>query len=386
MTSLLPPLDDFPEAEFEARAEAAQCLMRAEGLDALFCTTEAEMRYFTGFRTLFWQSPTRPWFLVLPADGAPIVVIPEIGAALMRRTWVQDIRTWASPHPDDDGVSLLADVLTRYRVVGMPMGRESALRMPLVDFDRVRAASPETEYRDASALIQRVREVKSAAEIAKLEAICAIGSRSFGEAGRLFHEGQTLAEAFRAFKIELLRQGADDVPYLVGGAGPGGYADVISPPDDHRLAPGDVLMLDTGATLDGYFCDFDRNFAIGHAAESAQIAHRTLFAAIEAALAVARPGVLCADLFQAMSGVIENAGYSGGDVGRFGHGLGIQLTEAPSLTRFDQTELRVGMVLTLEPGLDIAPGKTMVHEENIVIEDGGVRLLTERTPPELPII
>lgn len=380
------PLADFPVSEFEARTEAVQRLMREQGLDALFCTTEAEMRYFTGFRTLFWQSPTRPWFLVLPADGAPMVVIPEIGAALMRRTWVRDIRTWASPHPDDDGVSLLADALRPFPVVGMPMGRESALRMPLVDFNRMRAACPGLELRDASALIQRLREVKSPAEIEKLAEICAIGSRAFGAAGRLFHEDQTLAEAFRAFKIELLQQGADDVPYLVGGAGPGGYADVISPPDGQRLAKGDVLMLDTGATLDGYFCDFDRNFGIGQVSDTAQRAHRTLFAAVEAALRVTRPGARCSDLFQAMSGVIEGAGYGGGDVGRFGHGLGLQLTEAPSLTRFDQTELRAGMVLTLEPGLEISAGKTLVHEENIVIEEDGVRLLTERTPPELPVI
>jgi Xaa-Pro aminopeptidase len=386
MTGELLPLVDFPDAEFEARAATAQRLMRAEGLEALFFTTEAEMRYFTGFRTLFWQSATRPWFLVLPAEGGPIVVIPEIGEALMRRTWVRDIRSWPSPHPDDDGVSLLADVLRRYRVVGMPMGRESALRMPLVDFERMRAACPGLELRNASALIQQVREVKSPAEIDKLAAICAIGSRAFGRADHLFHEGQTVAEAFRALKVELLNQGADDVPYLVGGAGLGGYADVISPPSGRRLADGDVLMLDTGATLDGYFCDFDRNFAIGHAPDSAQAAHRTLFAAVEAALAVARPGARCADLFHAMSGVIEGAGYGGGDVGRFGHGLGIQLTEAPSLTRFDQTELRAGMVLTLEPGLDISDGKTMVHEENVVIEEDGVRLLTERTPPELPVI
>ena len=57
-----------------------------QGLDALLFTTEAEMRYFTGFRTLFWLSPTRPWFLVVPMTGKPIAVIPEIGAALMRTT------------------------------------------------------------------------------------------------------------------------------------------------------------------------------------------------------------------------------------------------------------------------------------------------------------
>ena len=57
---------DFPEDEFAARTQAAQKAMHSQGIDALFFTTEAEMRYFTGFRTLFWQSPTRPWFLVVP--------------------------------------------------------------------------------------------------------------------------------------------------------------------------------------------------------------------------------------------------------------------------------------------------------------------------------
>lgn len=377
---------DFPRTEFEARALAARRAMTAIGVEALFLTTEAEIRYFTGFRTLFWQSPTRPWFLVLPADGDPIAVIPAIGAALMRDTWVEDVRTWASPHPDDDGVSMLADVLRRYRVVGMPMGRESALRMPLLDFERLKALCPDMRLVDASPWVQAIRMVKSPAEIRILEEICGIGSRAFAQAGRLFHEDQTREEAFRAFKTELLRQGADDVPYLVGGSGPDGYADVISPPDDTPLKAGDVLMLDTGATRRGYFCDFDRNFAIGHASDTARRAYETLYEATEAALAVARPGANAADLFAAMAGVIEGAGYPGGDVGRFGHGLGIQLTEPPSLVPFDRTELVPGMVLTLEPGLEVAEDRILVAEENILIEPDGARLLTERAAPELPII
>ena len=71
--------------------------MAAVGLDALLITTEAELRYFSGFRTLFWQSPTRPWFLIVPRDGKPVAVIPGIGEEPMRATWIDDVRTWASP-------------------------------------------------------------------------------------------------------------------------------------------------------------------------------------------------------------------------------------------------------------------------------------------------
>ena len=70
----------FRDAEFRARCARAQELMDQAGLAALLLTTEPEIRYYTGFLTRFWESPTRPWFVVLPAKGAPIAVIPSIGA------------------------------------------------------------------------------------------------------------------------------------------------------------------------------------------------------------------------------------------------------------------------------------------------------------------
>nr|WP_319384425.1 Xaa-Pro peptidase family protein [uncultured Roseibium sp.] len=374
---------DFPETEFEGRLTRAQRAMRSEGLDALFFTTEAELRYFTGFRTLFWQSPTRPWFLVVPVSGKPIAIIPQIGAHLMAATWVDDIRTFAAPHPTDDGISLLAECLSRFGRVGMPMGRESALRMPLREFRELTTRLSHLEFVDASDLMLQLRMVKSEREIALLRQICGIGSAGFANAANLFQEGQTLKEVFRTFRIELLRQGADDVPYLVGGAGQGGYDDVISPPTDQQLEKGDVLMLDTGATKNGYFCDFDRNFAIGVATDAVRVAHEKLVLAVEAAAAVARPGRTCADLFSAMTAVL---GQDDGDVGRLGHGLGMQLTEMPSVTGFDTTGLEENMVMTLEPSIDLGNGKMMVHEENIVVRDGPPEFLSTPAPKEIPVI
>lgn len=374
-------MPDFPAEEYRARAARAQKLMAAAKLDALWFTTEAEFRYFTGFRTLFWQSPTRPWHLILPADGAPVAVIPEIGAELMRGTWVEDIRTWPSPRPSDEGVSLLTQALSGFGQVGLPMGEESALRMSLCDFDDVTRGAG-AALADCTPIVRALRMVKSPAEIALLRRICAIGSRGFARAPTLFREGQPLAAAFRAFRMALLEEGADDVPYLVGGAGPGGYGDVISPPADAPLGRGDVLMLDTGATLNGYYCDFDRNFAIGAADDAARRAHETLWRATEDGLAAARPGATAAEVFRAMSAATGG----GSDVGRLGHGLGMQLTEWPSLAAHDETVLTPGMVLTLEPSLTIAPGRMMVHEENILVTEGAPELLTERAPPELPVI
>ena len=84
--------------------------------------------------------------------------------------------------------------------------------------------------------------------------------------------------------------------------------------------------------------------------------------------------------------ILEAGGALGNDVGRMGHGLGIQLTEQPSITPTDGTVLLSGMVMTIEPAMTFAPGKQMVHEENIVITEDGAQLLTRRAPREIPII
>lgn len=145
-------------------------------------------------------------------------------------------------------------------------------------------------------------------------------------------------------------------------------------------------MLDSGANWDGYFCDFDRNWAIGSADDASRRAYDVLWRATEAGIDAARPGATCRDLFQAMQKVIAELDDQGGDVGRLGHGLGMQLTEWPSHAAWDTTEITENMVLTLEPSLSYGDGRIMVHEENLVVRAGGAELLTERAASELPII
>ena len=130
------PERGFPDDEFAARCAAMQAAMAREGVEAMLFASEPEIRYFTGFMTQFWQSPTRPWFVVLPPAGKPIAVIPTIGVPLMRDCYVDDICSWASPAASDDGISLLISTIRSVMedgTLGVPMGRETALRVPLAD-------------------------------------------------------------------------------------------------------------------------------------------------------------------------------------------------------------------------------------------------------------
>ena len=372
----------FARGEYEARLARAQTAMGKVGIGAILLTTEPEIRYFTGYLTRFWESPSRPWFLVVPLSGLPVAVIPSIGAALMGQTWISDIRIWPAPRPADDGVSLLTETLCEIGgPVGVPSGAESHLRMPLADFERVKRASG-LEWRDDGGIVAALRAVKSEAEINKIAHICGLAGRAFDRVHEIAAPGVPLSTVFRDFQRLLLEEGADWVPYLAGGAGAEGYADVISPASEVPLAAGDVLMLDTGAVWDGYFCDYDRNFAIGHATGAQQGAHARLVDATEAALAIARAGARASDLWRAMADIV-----GGGEAaGRLGHGLGMQLTEGLSLTSLDHTVLEPGMVITLEPGVELAPGRIMVHEENIVITEGAPRKLSPFAGRDLPVI
>ena len=385
------PPRGFDAAEFATRCAHAQAAMTQADVGALLLTSEAEIRYFTGFMTQFWQSPTRPWFAVLPSSGKPVAVIPSIGAPLMRHCYTDDIISWASPAADDDGITLVADVIrqhvTKGGSLGMLMGRETAVRMPLADLFALQQRLGAIHLRDMTADIQQIRMVKSPAEQAKLRHICGIVSDVFAHVPAWLQAGMPFDDCFRRFKIDALKRGVDDVSYLVGGVGAGGYDDIIGPPASKALATGDVLMFDTGCVWDGYFSDFDRNFGIGSASIEAQDAHKKLFDATEAAMSILRPGITAADLFAVMDDVLRpDKSFSGDDVGRYGHGLGIQLTETPSHTAWDTTEIKAGMALTIEPSISYGNGFMMVAEENLLVHDDHIELLTTRAPRDLLVI
>jgi Xaa-Pro aminopeptidase len=174
-------------------------------------------------------------------------------------------------------------------------------------------------------------------------------------------------------------------------SGAHGYEQINMGPTDRRLEAGDLLVIDVGATWRGYFCDFDRNFALGRATDEARAAYARVFEATEAGLAVVRPGRTAAEVWRAMASVADPAGRRDTPVGRMGHGLGLDLTEPPSLAPDDATVLEAGMVITLEPSLTL-PGlggmarRLMVHEEDVVVTPTGCELLTRRAAAELPVV
>ena len=389
MNNIILPERGFAKEEFEQRLIRAQKIMKSYKLDGLLLTSPQNIRYFTGYDSQFWESPTRPWFVVVPASGKPIGIVPEIGESEFKKTWLDDIKSWPSPRPDDEGISLvkstLDDLQKIYGQIGAEFGKEMAIRMPVRDLLKLKEII-KTNIVDGSDAIWDMRMIKTNNEIERIKFICSIASDAYNSLPAKLAIGDTERAAVNKLKIDILNRGADNVPFMPGISGPGGVSQIVCGPSDRILENGDILFIDTGSTFDGYFCDFDRNFAFGSVSSDVERVNEVLWQATEAGIKAAVPGATTLDVFNAMNKIIEDGGAIGNNVGRLGHGLGLQLTEPPSHRPKEKTIIKENMVLTIEPGMEYEKDKMLVHEENIVIHKDSAELITKRAPREIPII
>lgn len=388
---------DFAGEEYLTRLQKAQDEMVTQGMGALLLTMEVHHRYFTGVASEFWSSPTRPFFLVIPATGNITAVVPGISETLYSELshTVGSVQTWAAPRPEDDGVSkvelaLRSALAASPGSVGAELGHELQMRMPVADFQRLEASIADiAPVADAGPILKRLRAVKSEAEIAVQASVCKAQSHAMRSVGRAVRPGMTEKEWCRQMRIELLRAGVDRVQYMACRSAPGGYKDIVGAASDRKLLQGDMLVIDTGSMVGDYFCDFNRNFFVGSGPMDEELVttQAALYRAITAGIEAAVPGRTTADLFHAMAGELPGPASS---VGRFGHGVGLAITEWPSILPASaglNVTLQDGMVFSIEPSANFgSDGHCLVHEEVIVVREGGGQLLSERAPSEIPRI
>jgi Xaa-Pro dipeptidase len=321
----------------------------------------------------------------------------------LRTSWVRDVRTWISPQPNDDGISLLRGAIrsvpSRYGRVGAELGPESRLTMPAGDFLRLGREISSIELVDAYPLLRELLMRKSAAEVAKIQAIGQIASSAYEALPDRLRAGMSIREACTTFRHELLERGAETSPYVIGVAERLGYPCINLEPSTKKISEGDVLVIDTGSTRHGYFCDFNREYAFGPLNEKLRRIYDIVWNATEVGIKATEPGRTMGDIWQQMSNSMQQASEAIGlpfepfELGRMGHGLGLRMCETPSIAPGVDTVVEPGMVLTIEPSMAYqidVDGETRryvsVHEENIAVTANGVSLLNRRAPGEMPII
>ena len=378
----------FPKEEYLKRLDNIHKKLENENIDAIVITSPANFRYFSGLDSNFWESPTRPWFLIISKNGKIKALVPSIGLSAIESTFIKDIEVWQSPNPKDEGTSLLKKIIKTFPKnsnIGFELGMETYLRMSIKEFLKIKKDLQEYNFIDSTNIVWSLRKFKSDLEIKNIEKICSITSKVFNNLINKISLGMSEREIATIFKKDLINNGVDYIMYLSCASGINGYNQIICNPSEKKIGDGDILIIDTGSTLNGYYCDFDRNFGFGNINQKSLDAYNKLWNATEKTLEIIKPGISCKEVYESLSKNLFSSNVKS-NVGRMGHGFGLQLTEPPSIMIDDNTILEKNMILALEPSIEIENDLMLVHEENILITQNGNRLLTSRTPKELPVI
>ncbi len=234
-----------------------------------------------------------------------------------------------------------------------------------------------TDSGDLDSWLLTLREVKSAAEIQKIEQAQALTEAGFSHILPYIREGVTEREVALELEFYMRRQGAQRMAFdsiVVSGAN-GSQPHGI--PSDKPIRRGEFITMDFGAVVDGYHSDMTRTVALGTVSEEQYAVYETVRSAQQAALSVLREGLSCVEGDAAARRVIEEAGCGECFGHGTGHGVGVEIHEAPSLSpRAGTTLLRAGQVVTVEPGIYLAGRFGVRIEDMVVITADGCRDLT----------
>jgi len=225
-------------------------------------------------------------------------------------------------------------------------------------------------------LVEALRAVKDADELDALKEACAITDRMFERLVEERFVGRSERDV--AWTIEQLfhEEGADGVAFdSVVASGPNA-ARPHSRAGERRIGRGETVVVDTGCTVRGYTSDYTRTFATGQLDEEVRYAYAVVLAAQQAGLETVRAGVTGFEADAAARLVVEESPFAGRFGHGLGHGLGLEVHEAPRLSAESTDTLAPGNVVTVEPGVYLAGRAGIRIEDDVVVTETGIENLT----------
>ena len=266
-----------------------------------------------------------------------------------------------------DTIGALGELLSGQRV-----GFEGLL--PYVLYERLRSAG--VELTEAEPTIEKLRAVKDEHEVESLRKACTITDRAYDRLTRVQFSGRTERDVSWELQQIFHDEGAEDVAFeFIVGAGPTGSSPHARA-GDRVMQAGELVVVDAGCMIDGYASDYTRTFAIGTVNGELREAYEVVLAAQEAALGGIRPGITGVEADGLARAVIDSSDFKGNFGHGLGHGLGLDVHEAPRLSTESGDTLEPGNVVTVEPGVYLAGRFGIRIEDDVVVTHDGLENLT----------
>ncbi|MDT8436046.1 MAG: Xaa-Pro peptidase family protein [Gemmatimonadota bacterium] len=337
--------------------------LREARLDGLLVSRAADIRYLSGFA----------------GSSGLLLVEPGLATLITDFRYEEQARDEAAP---DVRLEISSDGL--FDAVGARLAEESPGRrigfqagaLTVQDRQELEERAATVLWEPAGPLVEEQRAVKDPNEIGHIAEAAGLAERALAATLPLVREGMTERDLAAELEYRLRREGSGPLPFDPIVAAGARSALPHARPGGNRLRENDLLLLDFGAARSGYCCDLTRVFVLGAAAEWQQRTHAAVREACERAIAAAGPGVAARDVDAAAREHLSSLGLGERFGHGTGHGIGLEVHEEPRIHRRATGTLAPGNVVTIEPGVYL-PGRGGIRlEQDVVIERGGVRVLT----------
>ena len=370
----------FDSDVYAGRLRAAQQAAGQAGLAGLVITPGYDLRYLLGSRAQTFERLTA---LVLPASGAPTVVVPRLELASLKESAVPElglaVRDWVD---GDDPYRLVADAVDV--AAGPPIRTAVTDSMPalhLLPLADVLGAVPIL----ATDVLRRLRMIKDAAEIDALRKAGAAIDRVHARVPEFLVPGRTEADVAADIARAIVDEGHSEVAFIIVGSGPNG-ADPHHECSDRELAVGDVVVVDIGGPYEpGYNSDSTRTYSIGDPEPEVAQQYSVLQRAQRAAVDAVRPGITAEQVDAVARDVLAAEGLADVFVHRTGHGIGLSVHEEPYIVAGNALPLEAGMAFSVEPGIYFQGRWGARIEDIVVVTPDGAEAVNNR-PHELVVV
>jgi Xaa-Pro aminopeptidase len=359
-------LDDLPAMDVAGRAGRLRRLFADAGIDALLVTSLPNVRYLTGFTGSSAMVLVTGDGLAFTTDGR---YRTQAGEQLALSQVDAHIEIGATVSAQRDALAAMLPPASR-------LGLEAHVVTWAQQRDLERALAGH-ELVPTDGLVERLRRVKEPGEVARIRAACAIADDALGALLPTLADGPTERDFALDLEVEMRRRGASGNSFdPIIASGPNG-AKPHARPSGRRVERGELVVIDFGCIVDGYCSDMTRTVSVGDPGPEARRVWDVVRESQWAGREAVRAGAECADVDRACRAVIVAAGWGDAFVHGTGHGVGLEIHEAPRVAASARDTLERGSVVTVEPGVYL-PGVGGVRiEDTVVVTPDGADPLTE---------
>ena len=371
----------MPDSPYALRQKKLAKAVQSYGYQVFALNAGPSLQYVTG---LNFHLSERPVVFFFAPDAAPVAVLPELEKGklvdldyeLRAHTYGEDPSTWTRTFKN-----AAVDARLDFKRVGIEASRMRVLELRLLE-----NAAPRSAYVGKADVVATLRMYKDETELSAMRRAVDVAERALEQTLSSLKDGVSEREVAAELVLQLFRCGSDStLPFSpIIAFGPHS-ANPHASPGDRRLSRGDLVLIDWGASVDGYASDLTRMFAFGRPDEELARITEIVGDANAAARAAARPGVAAGDIDRAAREVIERAGFGDAFMHRTGHGLGLDGHEEPYIRADNPMPMERGMVFTIEPGIYLSGRGGARIEDDVVITDDGAESLST-LPRELTLI